>query len=72
MIWLPILYASESDPEPINLISAFGNFLFIKEMIDKMIQELINKLNIIPYSLKCLCKLISILIECFLKFDLVI
>ena len=38
------------------------NFIFIKEMIDCLIQELINKINIIPYSLKCICKAISILI----------
>ena len=38
------------------------NFIFIKDMIDNIIQELINKINIIPYSLKCICKLISILI----------
>ena len=39
------------------------NFIFIKEIIDQLIQELINKINIIPYSLKCVCKLISILIS---------
>ena len=39
------------------------NFIFIKNMIDTLIQDLINKINIIPYSLKCICKLISILIS---------
>ena len=38
------------------------NFIFIKNMIDNILQELINKINTIPYSLKCICKLISILI----------
>ena len=39
------------------------NFIFIKSTIDSILQELINKINIIPYSLKCLCKIISILIQ---------
>jgi len=39
------------------------NFIFIKNTIDSILQELINKINIIPYSLKCLCKIISILIQ---------
>ena len=39
------------------------NFIFIKNTIDSILQELINKINIIPHSLKCLCKIISILIQ---------
>ena len=39
-----------------------NNFQYIKSKIDCIIQELIDNINIIPYSLKCICKLISILI----------
>ena len=39
------------------------NFLFIKEAIDNIIQDLINKINVIPYSLKCICKIISIFVS---------
>ena len=39
------------------------NFLYIKDKIDTILQELINKINIMPSSLKCICKLISILIN---------
>ena len=39
------------------------NFIFIKEMVDSLLQELINKISIIPYSLKCICKIIYMLIS---------
>ena len=39
------------------------NFIFIKQLIDSLLQELIDKINIIPYSLKCICKIIYILIS---------
>ena len=39
------------------------NFIFIKQLIDSLLQELIGKINIIPYSLKCICKIIYILIS---------
>ena len=37
------------------------NFLFIKAKIDFLIQELINKINTIPYSLRCICKVVYFL-----------
>ena len=43
------------------------NFLFIKEKIDCIIQILIDKITTIPYTLRCLCKMIYILIQA--KFD---
>ena len=44
------------------------NFLLIKEKIDFLIQELIDKINTIPYALRCICKVISILMN--IKFPL--
>ena len=44
------------------LLKYKSNFQFIKNKIDYILQELIDNINIIPYSLKCICKLISILI----------
>ena len=38
------------------------NFIFIKNLIDSLLQELIDKMHNIPYSLRCICKIIYILI----------
>ena len=46
-----------------NILNKYKqNFVFIKNLIDSLLQELIDKLHIIPYSLKCICKIIYILI----------
>ena len=39
------------------------NFLFIKNKIDTLIQSLINKIEIIPYTIRCICKIISLLLQ---------
>ena len=39
------------------------NFLFIKSKIDWLIQNLFDKIEAIPYSVRCICKLISIIIK---------
>ena len=39
------------------------NFIFIKSKIDWLIQSLIDKIDIIPYSVRCICKLIFIIIK---------
>jgi hypothetical protein len=39
------------------------NFLFIKSKIDTLIQSLINKIEIIPYTIRCICKVISLLLQ---------
>ena len=39
------------------------NFVFIKDVIDSLLQELIDKIHVIPYSLKCICKIIYFLIS---------
>ena len=40
-----------------------SNFLFIQERIDEIIQSLIDKITSIPYTLRCISKIISILIS---------
>ena len=39
------------------------NFLFIKNKIDNLIQSLINKIETIPYTVRCICKVISLLLH---------
>ena len=39
------------------------NFLFIKKKIDYLIQSLIDKISTIPYTIRCICKVISILMN---------
>ena len=39
------------------------NFIFIKNKIDILIQSLINKIDSIPYSVRCICKVISLLLQ---------
>ena len=38
-----------------------NNFLFIKQKIDYLIQSLIDKISTIPYTVRCICKVISVL-----------
>ena len=40
-----------------------NNFIFIKSKIDWLIQSLYNKIDSIPYSVRCICKLIFIIIK---------
>ena len=46
----------------------FENFLFIKQKIDYIIQSLIDKISTIPYTVRCICKVISLLM--YKKFPL--
>ena len=47
-----------------NILNKYKqNFIFIKNLIDSLLQELIDKIHIIPYSLKCICKIIYVLIS---------
>ena len=47
-----------------NILNKYKqNFVFIKNLIDSLLQELINKMHVIPYSIKCICKIIYILIS---------
>ena len=38
-------------------------FLFIQEQIEDIIQSLIDKITTMPYAIRCICKLINILIS---------
>ena len=40
-----------------------SNFIFIKDKIDSLIQSLINKIETIPYTVRCICKVISLLLH---------
>ena len=39
------------------------NILFIRELVESLIQSLIDKLTTIPYTVRCICKMIDILIS---------
>ena len=39
------------------------NYLFIQEQIEEIIQSLIDKINIIPYSIRYICAIIDILVN---------
>ena len=46
-----------------NILSLYeNNFMIVIEIIDKILDLLMKNLDLFPYSLKCLCKIISILI----------
>ena len=40
-----------------------ANFLYLKSKIDNLIQSLINKIETIPYTVRCICKVISLLLQ---------
>ena len=47
-----------------NIIDKYkSNFLFIKNKIDFLIQSLIDKIESIPYTVRCICKVIFLLIK---------
>ena len=41
----------------------FDNFKFIKDKIDYLIQALIDRISTIPYTVRCICKVISLLMQ---------
>ena len=41
----------------------YNNFIFIKNKIDYIIQSLIDKISTIPYTVRCICKVISLLMH---------
>ena len=41
----------------------FENFMFIKDKIDSLIQSLIDRISTIPYTVRCICKVISLLMQ---------
>ena len=48
----------------INLVNKYkSNFLFIQKKIDFLLQSLIDKISTIPYTVRCICKIIYLLIS---------
>jgi hypothetical protein len=51
-------------PDNIDVLEKFKkNYSFIKEYLDKIINSLIDNVSIIPYTMRCICKVIDILIR---------
>ena len=44
------------------LVKFKENFEIIREFMDKIISSLIDNVSIIPYTMRCVCKIINILI----------
>ncbi len=51
----------ENSNEVLNLYQTY--FSYIKNVIDSILNYLIENMHLIPYSIKCICKMISILIK---------
>ena len=49
-----------------NIYKIKNSFLFIQKQIDSLLQSLIDKISAIPYIIKCICKIIYIMVS--LKF----
>ena len=48
----------------INLVKKYkSNFLFIQKKLDFLLQSLIDKISTIPYTVRCICKIIYLLIS---------
>ena len=45
------------------IVKYIDNYIFIKQNIDYLIQTLIDKISTIPYTVRCICKVISILMN---------
>ena len=40
-----------------------GNFIYIRDTIEELLQSIVDKIITMPYHLRCICKMISILIS---------
>ena len=62
---MTILEGEESNKEILleNIKKLKHNFLLIQNQIDHLLQSLIDKITAIPYIMRCICKIISILIN---------
>ena len=40
-----------------------GNFIYIRDTIEELLQSIVDKIITMPYPLRCICKIISILIS---------
>ena len=55
------LLDNENNPFLIELYKE--NFLFIRKIIDNLLQTIVDKIITLPYSLRCICKIIYLLIS---------
>lgn len=54
----------QSLKQSVNVLSFYrSDFVFILAYIEEIIKNLIDNIHLLPYSVKCLCKIISILIS---------
>ena len=61
---IELLKENEFGENLTNILNVYkDNFKFLKNTIDYFIQLLIDQVEIIPYILRCICKVISILLE---------
>ena len=68
---LDLLKEKEYNENISNIVQIYkDNFIFLKNTIDFFLQLLIDKIEMFPYSLRCACKIISILLK--QKFPLLI
>ena len=61
---LDLLKEKEYNENLSNIVQIYkDNFIFLKNTIDYFLQLLIDKIEMFPYSLRCICKIISILLK---------
>ena len=62
---MTILEREENNKEILleNIKKLKNNFLLIQSQIEHLLQSLIDKITAIPYIMRCICKMISILIS---------
>ena len=58
-----ILKILDSEKKEMVIQNYKKNFLFIKEMIELILQTIIDKIITLPYPLRCICKIIFLLIS---------
>ena len=65
---LEVLKDSLFENQRKDLIKKYkNNFLFIQKNIDLFLQSLIDKISTIPYTVRCICKIIFLLISFLLS-----
>ena len=61
---IEVLKENEFKENRLEIISKYkANFIFIKDKIDYLIQSLIDKIEGIPYTIRCICKVIYLLLN---------